>query len=170
MQEVKGTYILMIVHLLSEYNPEILEKSIKEMSIDIKSIDPEEWYDRKEVVPLLKNLSPDAIVAVAKNVYPTLKATTNYLDGIDDPVEMIKTMVPQYRENHRGERIGEYKILDSGPDFIKIKRNTGFPPQVDEGIIRGILGMFKIVKVHIKTTVENVKWNYPEITFNVKWD
>ena len=49
MSEVKGTYVLMMVQLLSEFNPEIVEEASKELSEKIGHVDKDE-NNVKEII------------------------------------------------------------------------------------------------------------------------
>lgn len=165
MSEVKGTYILMVVQLLSEFNPEIVDEASKELSKDLESIRPEDWLDRSDLLKFLNKLSPAAQMAIGKKVYPTIKSISEVFDGIDNPVDMLKTLPKEWVENNRGKNLGEYSIIDSGPEFMTIKIVDGYPPSFEEGIMRGIFEMFKIIRVSISTETEG-----KAVKFNLKWE
>ena len=165
MSEVKGTYVLMMVQLLSEFNPEIVDEATKELSKDLDDLRPEDWLPRNDLLAFLNKLSPTAQTAIGKKVYPTITSFSDVFENIDNPVDMLKTLPKEWVENNKGENLGEYSITDSGPEFMTIKIVDGYPPAFDEGIIRGILGMFKIIRVNISTETEG-----NAVKFEVKWE
>ena len=165
MSEVKGTYILMMIQLLSDFNPEIVEEASKELSKDLENIRPEDWLDRNDLLAFINKLSPGAQTAIGKKVYPTITSISDIFKEIDNPVDMLKTLPKEWVENNRGENLGEYSIIDSGPDNMTIKIVDGYPPAFEEGIMRGIFEMFKIIRVNILTETEG-----KAVKFTIKWE
>ncbi len=165
MSEVKGTYILMIVQLLSEYNPEIVDEASKELSKDLENIRPDDWLGRNDLLAFLNKLSPAAQTAIGKKVYPTIISISDVFGGIDNPSDMLKTLPKEWVENNRGDNLGEYSIIDSGPDFMTIKIVDGYPPAFEEGIMRGIFEIFKIIRINISTETDG-----NTVKYNIKWE
>ena len=165
MSEVKGTYVLMMVQLLSEFNPEIVDEATKELSKDLDSLRPEDWLPRTDLLAFINKLSATAQTAIGKKVYPTITSISDVFKEIDNPVDMLKTLPKEWIENNRGDNLGEYSIIDSGPDNMTIKIVDGYPPAFEEGIIRGIFGMFKIIRVNISMETEG-----STVKFSVKWE
>ena len=161
MNEIKGKFILLLYKLFSDFNPELCEEAITELGLDIPNIQPEEWYDRKNFQNFYNKLSPDAQTVIGKKIFPTIKATSNLLDGIDNPKDMVKSIQASYMANNRGD-IGEgFIALDEGDNFLKMKIDSLDTVAFDKGIILGIFLLFKIIRVSIKIEAG---------IFTIKWD
>lgn len=161
MNEIKGKFILLLYKLFSDFNPELCEEAITELGLDIPNIQPEEWYDRKNFQNFYNKLSPDAQTVIGKKIFPTIKATSNLLDGIDNPKDMVKSIQASYMANNRGD-IGEgFIALDEGDNFLKMKIDSLDTVAFDKGIILGIFQLFKIIRVNLKIEAG---------IFTIKWD
>lgn len=161
MNEIKGKFILLLYKLFSDFNPELCEEAITELGLDIPNIQPEEWYDRKNFQNFYNKLSPDAQTVIGKKIFPTIKATSNLLDGIDNPKDMVKSIQASYTANNRGD-IGEgFIALDEGDNFLKMKIDSLDTVAFDKGIILGIFQLFKIIRVNLKIEAG---------IFTIKWD
>ncbi|MBD3255294.1 MAG: hypothetical protein GF383_09390 [Candidatus Lokiarchaeota archaeon] len=169
MNEQKGKFILMVYKLLEAYNPEVVEEASKELTVEIKKIDLEGFYPRSEFLAFLEKLSPDAQMVIGKKCFPTVKNTTNDLDGIETPLGLLKVMDAQYKANVRGPDVPEIKILEENDHHIKMSVKAPYPDDFNEGIIRGAFDMFKILRVHISREIETIDGD-KVATFDIKWE
>ena len=161
MNELKGKFILLLYKLFSEFNPELCEEAITGSGIDIPSLQPEEWYDRKYFEQFYQTLSPDAQTVIGKKIFPTIKATSDTLDPIDNPKDMVKSIQLAYMDNNRGD-IGEgFQVLEEDETYLKMKIDSLDTEAFDKGLILGIFNIFKIIRVSLKVE---------EDIFTIKWE
>ncbi|MBD3338257.1 MAG: hypothetical protein GF353_04080 [Candidatus Lokiarchaeota archaeon] len=158
----------MVDQLLSEYNPEVAEEAAKELSFDIKSVKPGDWIARQEMYNYIEKLSPLAREAIAKKVYPTINENTPILKDKKSAKEVIEMMNDVNRFTVKGKPFPAYNVLESDEGYIKLQIIDNWIdfPDIEEGMIKGIFEMFKIVRVHINT--EKVADN--ELMMEIKWE
>jgi len=160
VNEIKGKFILLLYKLFSDYNPELCDEAITELSLDIPSLQPEEWYDRKYFEKFYQKLSPDAQTVIGKKIFPTIKATSDALDVFDNPKDMVKSIQLSYMGNNRGD-IGEgFQVLEEDETYLKMKIDSLDTEAFDKGIILGIFNLFKIIRVNLKVEgdIFTIKW------------
>ena len=87
-----------------------------------------------------------------------------------NPIEAFKKNIEQEEKSVvvRGEPKTKYELLEHGEDFASIRVNNGFQREIEEGYHLGILELFKIVRVNIKTIVEK-DGDEGILTLQIKW-
>ncbi|MBD3340258.1 MAG: hypothetical protein GF353_14185 [Candidatus Lokiarchaeota archaeon] len=165
--QVKGLYFQMIDQLLTEYNPEVAEEAAKELSFDIKTIKPGDWLPRAEINKYIPKVSPQAREAMAKRIYPTIKANTPLLDDAKNPIDVIKKMNEVAKLTSKGLS-PEYHVIESKEGHLKVRVINEFPnyPDIVEGEFKGLFELFKILRVNINTEKVSDK----ELLMEIKWE
>ncbi|MBD3341511.1 MAG: hypothetical protein GF353_20575 [Candidatus Lokiarchaeota archaeon] len=169
IKQMRGMFFQMLDRILTEYNPEIAEEAAKELSFDIKNIKPMDWIAVQELYNYINKTSPSAREVISKRIFPTVNENTPLLKDKKDPKEVIESMNDVNKIILKYDKFPQYNVLEANNGYLKLQiidSNFNDYLDIEEGLIRGIFEMFKILRVHIKSTkvAEN------ELMMEIKWE
>ncbi|MBD3256327.1 MAG: hypothetical protein GF383_14610, partial [Candidatus Lokiarchaeota archaeon] len=158
MHLLKAKFPLMIYTLMSEFNPEVVEKVVPTLPKKIEELDPEEFYDSEYMRAFLRELSPMAQEVLGKRVFPTTEKTEHQFEGVTDPAIIFKAWGEHYLDNNiedEGRDLGGVQSVDVEDGRAVIVENTHWPGDFNRGITMGIVQIAG-VKGTIRATTDIV--------------
>ncbi len=151
MAEVKGKFIRLIGSLMRVYKEKfsafdswILAETGKHCS----ELELEDWYDAKLYRQAMMAYTEGsiagerALVTLGKRIYPTIKQTVGFPDGLETPLDFINFEAEGYMSNLRGHEIEPRKFVKKQEGNVIVEMNMKEQDcKVMEGVYIGILEM-----------------------------
>ena len=146
MREVAGRFILLADQMAGE---QVRRSARASMDIEIEDIDPDGWYDLDTTLISYQNSILDnalggrlGLIMLGKQVFPTIKKTTDQLDAFNDPISVFKAMPDFYHLNNRGDDLGAYYTENITETSLNMRENVPHLTDFHTGMWEGIVRMY----------------------------
>lgn len=174
--EVLGKFILMcreVIQYRAEHVKMLDEFLYQKIGVKWTEIDPEKFYPCEIFNAYMRKYGEisiagrEAIMFLGTKVYPLIKKTTNMLDHIKTPLEMILFEAEGFRACHRGPDVRERTFIRKEPGHVRVSAPApGYDQKLYEGVFRGILKMFPEVTMVLVT----MDTGYPDYIYDIRWE
>ena len=157
MGEVAGRFILLADQMAGE---QVRRSARESMDISIEDMDPNGWYDLDSTLIAYQKSILDnpmggriGLTLLGKQVFPTIKKTTDQLDTFTDPISVFKVIQDFYLMNNRADDLGAYYTENITETSLTMRENvphlTDFHAGMWEGVVRMYVDKYIFKKVEV---------------------
>jgi len=159
MTEVAGRFILLADQMAGG---QVKRSARESMDVSVEDIDPDGWYDLDNtLIAYQKSILSNPVggriglTLLGKQVFPTIKKTTDQLDAFTDPISVFKVMQDFYLMNNRGDDSGAYYTENITETSLNMRENVAHLTDFHAGMWEGVVRIY--VNKYIFKSVEVLK-------------
>jgi hypothetical protein len=178
LAEVKGRFITLTGTLMA-LCPKQLDQAdtmlVAKCGKHWDELDPEAWYDTRacgvfmDAYAKASVAGERALVALGRNIYPTIKKVRGLPPALQTPLELIKYEAEGFLADHRGADVKPRNFIKAVDHDVVVEAPApGYNSRLYEGVFLGILEISGITTGQVEQTRSQEKGDVTS-EFHIMW-